>query len=368
MVKFIDLQSQYQRISKDLEKRMLELSHHGQYILGPEVDELETKLSAFVGIKHAVTVSSGTDALLLALMSIGIVPGDEVITTPFSFVSTGEVIMLLGATPIFVDINPDTYNMNPQLIEKAITSRTKAILPVSLYGQCVDFDPINEIAEKHGLSVIEDGAQSFGARYKDKFSCALTTIACTSFFPSKPLGAYGDAGACFTNDNDHAVKLRQLRNHGQVSRYNHSYIGINGRMDSMQAAVLLSKLVIYPEEIALRENVAQYYTEHLSELVKTPYIEPHNQSVFAQYTIASKTRDRLQQKLNEKGIPTTIHYPHPIYMQPAFASLGLQPGICPVAESVSQCVLSLPMHPYMQRDEQAYIVEQVVQALEIETI
>lgn len=362
MVKFIDLQHQYQRISQDLEKRMLELSHHGQYVLGPEIDELESKLGAFVGVKHAVSVSSGTDALLLALMSIGIEPGDEVITTPFSFISTGEVIMLLGATPVFVDINADTYNMNPQLIEKAITSRTKAILPVSLYGQCVDFDPINEIAEKHGLSVIEDGAQSFGARYKGKFSCGLTSIACTSFFPSKPLGAYGDAGACFTNDDEHAVKLKQLRNHGQDSRYHHSHIGINGRMDSMQAAVLLSKLAIYPEEIALREKVAKYYSEHLSEFVKTPYIESHNQSVFAQYTIATEVRDQLQQKLKEKGIPTTIHYPYPIYMQPAFTSLGIKAGICPVAELAAKCVLSLPMHPYMQKEEQAYIVEQIAQA------
>jgi UDP-2-acetamido-2-deoxy-ribo-hexuluronate aminotransferase len=365
-IPFIDLGKQQQRILPDIEKRMAAVLRHGQYILGPEITELETKLAAFTGVKHCITVSSGTDALLIALMAIGIKPGDEVITTPFTFIATGEVIALLGATPVFIDIDPKTYNIDPALIEAAITDRTRAIMPVSLYGQCADFDAINAIAARHSLVVIEDACQSFGATYKGKKSCALSAIGCTSFFPSKPLGCYGDGGACFTDDDSLALKMRQVMNHGQDRRYHHPMIGLNGRFDTLQAAILLAKLAIFDEEVALRAEIGAKYSAQLTaaagDRIVTPYIDPVNTSVFAQFTIQVAQRDTLQQALQTKGVPTAVHYPVPLNLQPAFAGLNRPAGSLPVAEAAAARVMSLPMHPYLADADMARIVAAVSEA------
>lgn len=350
-IPFIDLARQQQRILHEIEKRMAAVLKHGQYILGPEIAELEAKLAGYTGTKHCITVSSGTDALLIALMAIGIKPGDEVITTPFTFIATGEVIALLGAKPVFVDVDPRTYNIDPLLIEAAITGRTRAIMPVSLYGQCAEFDAINAIAARHSLTVIEDACQSFGASYKGRKSCALSEIACTSFFPSKPLGCYGDGGACFTDDDALALKMRQVMNHGQDRRYHHPMIGLNGRFDTLQAAVLLAKFDIFEEEVTLRTGIGARYSKMFAAAsngrIVTPYIEPYNSSVYAQYTIQVEDRDSLQQALQAKGVPTAVHYPVPLNLQPAFAALGRPAGSFPIAETVAQKVMSLPMHPYI---------------------
>ena len=352
-IEFIDLKTQQQQILPQIEKNIQQVLHHGKYIMGPEIAELEQKLADYVGVKHCITVSSGTDALLIAMMALGIKPGDEIITTPFSFIATAETIMLLGAKPVFVDIDPRTYNIDTKQIEAAITAKTKAILPVSLYGQCADFDTINQ----YNLPVIEDAAQSFGATYKGQKSCSLSTIACTSFFPSKPLGGYGDSGACFTNDDNLAKIMREIRVHGQDKRYHHARIGINGRMDTLQAAILLAKLEIFPQEIEARKRIGQTYTEALKDIVTTPYIEPHNSSVYAQYTIEVDNRDELQQKLKQQAIPTAVHYPIPLNKQPAFANLETRD--CSVAEKVAQRVISLPMHPYLRKIEQMKITRQL---------
>lgn len=362
-IPFIDLARQQQRILPEIEKRMAAVLKHGQYILGPEITELENKLAAYTGSKHCITVSSGTDALLIALMALGIQPGDEVITTPFTFIATGEVIALLGAKPVFVDIDPRTYNLDPALIEAAITPRTRAIMPVSLYGQCAEFDAINAIAAKHSLTVIEDACQSFGATYKGRKSCALSDIACTSFFPSKPLGCYGDGGACFTDDDALAVKMRQVMNHGQDRRYHHPMIGLNGRCDTLQAAILLAKLDIFAEEVDLRAAIGSRYSEKFAAAsggkIVTPFIEAYNTSVYAQYTIQVDNRDALQQALQAKGVPTAVHYPVPLNLQPAFAGLGNSAGSFPVAEAVANKVMSLPMHPYLSEEDMARIVTAV---------
>src|SRR5512137_2363425 len=282
-IPFIDLAKQQGRILPEIERRIAAVLKHGQYILGPEIAELETRLAGYTGSQQCITVSSGTDALLIALMAIGIKPGDEVITTPFTFIATGEVIALLGAKPVFVDIDPRTYNIDPALIEAAITPRTRAIMPVSLYGQCAEFDAINAIAAKHSLTVIEDACQSFGATYKGRKSCALSTIACTSFFPSKPLGCYGDGGACFTDNDALAAKIRQVMNHGQDKRYHHPMIGLNGRFDTLQAAVLLAKFAIFEEEVALRAELGAHYSALFAAAagnsIITPFIETYNTSV-----------------------------------------------------------------------------------------
>lgn len=358
-ISFIDLKIQQLRIRASLEKRIAAVLDHGIYIMGPEIAELEEKLASYIGVKHCILVASGTDALLVAMMAMGVKAGDEVITTPFTFIATAEMIALLGAKPVFVDIDPRTYNINPSLIEKAITPKTKAIMPVSLYGQCADIDAINEIALRHHLPVIEDAAQSFGATYKGRKSCAISTIGCTSFFPSKPLGCYGDGGACFTDDDDCAKRMREIRVHGQDRRYHHPVIGVNGRMDTLQAAVLLAKMEVFEEEVKLRGDIGGHYTELLKDSVITPYIEPFNTSVYAQYTIQVDDREKLQKKLNERGIPTAVHYPIPLNLQPAFAYLGQWPGSFPVAESVAGRVMSLPMHPYLTEDEMGRVVEAV---------
>ena len=370
-VDFIDLKAQQAAIRPRLETGIHRVLHHGRYILGPEVDELEKRLAAYTGTKHCVAVASGTDALLVAMMALGIGPGDEVVTTPFTFIATGEMIALLGAKPVFVDIDPRTYNIDPGLIEPAITPRTKAIVPVSLYGQCADMDAIDAIAARHGIPVIEDAAQSFGATYKGRRSCALSLIGCTSFFPSKPLGAYGDAGACFTNDDALAKLMREIRVHGQDRRYHHPVVGINGRLDTLQAAVLLSKLSIFDEEVERRARIGEAYSERLrARGAKTvgladsgllvPYVEPHSTCVFAQYTVQVDDRDLVQQRLNDRGIPTAVHYPIPLYRQPA---LGESDVACPAAEHAAARVMSLPMHPYLTDGDLAAIVEALVDAV-----
>ncbi|MEJ2469396.1 MAG: DegT/DnrJ/EryC1/StrS family aminotransferase, partial [Campylobacterales bacterium] len=306
---------------------------------------------------HAIGCSSGTDALLLALMALDIKAGDEVITTPFTFIATAEVIAFLGAKSVFVDIDETTYNIDASLIEDAITERTKAIIPVSLYGQCADMDAVNTIAEKHSLPVIEDACQSFGALYKDKKSCNLSTIGCTSFFPSKPLGAYGDGGAVFTSDDALAEKIRMLLNHGQNERYKHKYIGINGRLDAIQAAVLNVKLAHFDGEVEARGRIGKAYSDKLAgaDLV-TPAVLEDRTSVYAQYSVRVKNREAVAKALNEKGIPTAVHYPMPLHLQEAFASLGYKRGDFPVAERVSDEIMSLPMSPYLTEAQQDFIV------------
>lgn len=361
MIPFIDLKAQQDRIREDLNRRIQKVLAHGQYIMGPEVKELEEKLATYVGVKHCIGVSNGTEALFIAMMSLGIKPGDEVITTPFTFIATAEMIALLHAKPVFVDIDPKTYNMDPNLIEAAITDKTKAIMPVSLYGQCADMYAINAIAAKHGLAVIEDAAQSFGATYKGKKSCGLSTIGCTSFFPSKPLGCYGDGGACFTNDDELATKMRQIRVHGQDKRYHHPVIGTNGRLDTLQAAILLAKMEVFEEEVELRHQIGARYTELLQGVsgIVTPYIESFNTSVYAQYTVQIENRDDVQKNLHETGIPTAVHYPIPLHLQPAFSNVNKPAGSFPIAERVARKVMSLPMGPYISGQEQSQVVDAI---------
>lgn len=362
-MQFIDLKKQYSLIENDVLNSIKKVLNHGQYIMGPEITELEKQLAEFIGVKHVIVNSSGTDALLMALMALDIQPGDEVITSPFSFFATAEVISLCHAIPVFVDIDPLTYNLDPQKLEAAITPRTKAIMPVSLYGQCSDHDAIDTIAEQFSIPVIEDAAQSFGATYKGRNSCALSTIGCTSFFPSKPLGGYGDSGACFTNDDELAQKLIEIRIHGQNARYCHSRVGINGRMDTLQAAVLIEKMKLFPAEVVMRHNVAERYDQMLSSIVKTPFIPKYNTSVYAQYTIEVTNRDEFQKKVNAAGIPTAVHYPVAMHLQKALNYLNYSLNDFPHAERASSHVISLPMHPYLQEEEQAAVVAAVKNAL-----
>lgn len=353
-MQFIDLKAQYRTIEDEVNLRIKNVIDHGNFIMGPEVRELEERLAEYTGAAYCIGVSSGTDALQIAMMALGVGPGDEVITTPFTFVATAETIAMLGAKPVYVDIKENTYNIDPALIETAITSKTKAIMPVSLYGQCADFDEINALAEKHGIPVIEDGAQSFGATYKGKKSCNLSTIGCTSFFPSKPLGGYGDGGACFTSDPDLAKAMKEIRVHGQDRRYHHPRIGINGRLDTIQAAILLAKLTKFPDEVESRIRIGARYSELLKEVVTTPYIEEFNTSVYAQYTILVDNREKTQNILSDNGIPTAIHYPVPLHKQPAF----LDDSCCvPIAEKIAMKVLSLPMHPFLDEKEQDLVVK-----------
>ena len=362
-LQFIDLKKQYHLIESDILASIKKVLDHGQYIMGPEVNQLEKTLADFVGVKHAIVNASGTDALFMALMALDIGPGDEVITSPFSFFATAEVIELCKAKCVFVDIDPITYNLDANLLEAAITPKTKAIMPVSLYGQLADMDKINQIAKKYGLPVIEDAAQSFGAKQHNRYSCALSTIGCTSFFPSKPLGGYGDSGACFTDDDVLANRLREIRLHGQNARYCHSRIGINGRMDTIQAAILLEKMKLFPEEIELRQRTAERYHQLLSAHVRTPVTLPENSSVFAQYTIEVPHREQFQHAMNALGIPTAVHYPVAMHQQVALKHLGYQTGDFPHSEAASHRVVSLPMHPYITLDEQKQVAHAVIQSL-----
>ncbi|WP_118986084.1 DegT/DnrJ/EryC1/StrS family aminotransferase [Photorhabdus sp. CRCIA-P01] len=347
-MQFTDLAAQQLRIKDKIDANIQKVLTHGKYILGPEVAELEEKLIEYTGAPYCITCANGTDALQIALMAIGIKPGDEVITPGFTYIATAETVALLGGVPVYVDIKPTTYNLDPVQLEAAITLKTKAIIPVSLFGQCADFDEINAIAAKYNLTVIEDAAQSFGATYKGKRSCNLTAISCTSFFPSKPLGCYGDGGAIFTYDEALAKIIRQIARHGQDRRYHHVRVGVNSRLDTLQAAILLPKLEIFDEEMALRQTVAKNYNQALNDIgiMTTPYIEPHNLSAYAQYTIRVKNRDELQRKLKEQSIPTAVHYPIPLNKQPAVACNS----VLPVGDEIAQEVISLPMHPYLSID------------------
>lgn len=360
-IPFIDLKTQFKELEGQIRKRIDAVLAHGQYIMGPEMYELEEKLGDYVGVKHCIAVSSGTDSLLIAMMALGIGQGDEVITTPFTFIATGEMIALLGATPVFVDIDSRTYNIDPEKIEAAITDKTKAIMPVSLYGQCTDFDSINAIAEKYNLPVIEDGAQSFGATYKGRRSCGLSTIGSTSFFPSKPLGCYGDGGALFTNNDELAKLMREIRVHGQDKPYNHPRIGINGRLDTIQAAILLAKLERFDWEVEQRGMLGARYSELIKQNcpnVVTPYIELENTSVYAQYTIQVEERGTVAEGLTAFGVPTAVHYPVPLNEQLAFTGAHRKVDTF-VSKRVSRQVLSLPFHPYLEETKLDEIVERL---------
>jgi UDP-2-acetamido-2-deoxy-ribo-hexuluronate aminotransferase len=363
-IPFIDLQAQYQSIKPAIQDRINRVLDHGQYIMGPEVRELEERLEAFTGAKHCVTVASGTEALLISLMAIGLKPGDEVVTSPFTFVATAEVIALLGAVPVFVDIEPDTCNLDARQIEKALSPKTRAIIPVSLYGQVCDMEEINSIAARNGdIVVIEDAAQSFGAEYRDRRSCNLSTVACTSFFPSKPLGCYGDGGAIFTSDQEIAKACREIRVHGQSKRYVHTRIGVGGRMDTLQCAVVLAKLDIFESEIQRRLMIGARYNELLDKAGIRRVVQRNDRtSVFGQYTVMVPEREMVQSKLQGAGIPTAVHYPVPLNRQPAYIALA-RGEPTPKADHAAACVMSLPMHPNLTDEMQIQVVNILREAL-----
>jgi len=342
-IEFIDLKAQYAVLRDEIAQRMQKVLDHGQYIMGPEVKELEAALAAHSGARHCVTVASGTEALLIAMMALDLKPGDEVITTPFTFAATAETIVLLGGVPVWVDIEPDTCNIDASKIEAAITPRTRAIMPVSLYGQCADMDEINAIAARHGLPVIEDAAQSYGATYKGRRSNNLSTFGCTSFFPSKPLGCYGDGGAIFTSDDALAQAAREIRVHGQSARYTHTRVGVGGRMDTLQCAIVLAKLGRLDWELQRRREIGAEYHRRLASLnLTTLTVRPDRDSVWGQYTVRVADRARVQAVLAEAGIPTAVHYPKPLHRQPAYEKYG-DPASCPQALAAAQEVMSLPM-------------------------
>ena len=363
-MEFIDLKEQYRRHQAAIDERIRRVLEHGRYIMGPEIDELEAALARFVGAKYCVTVASGTDSLEIALRALGIGHGDEVITVPFTWISTAEAIALVGARPVFVDIEPVTYNIDPDRLEAAITPRTKALMPVSLYGQMPDYDRINAIAAPYGLPVIEDAAQSFGATQRGRHSCAVTTIGSTSFFPAKPLGCYGDGGALFTSDAGLAESMRAIRTHGGIRRHHHTLLGMNGRFDTLQAAVLLAKLPSFEQEVRDRERIGARYTTLLRNTCDTPAIPPGNTHVYAQYTIRLMERDRVADRLKERGIPTAVYYPKCLHEQPVFSGLGYKRGEFPVSEAASAEVLSLPMHPFLSEADQDEVVSAVRAAVE----
>lgn len=360
-MQFIDLKRQYQEYQADINREISEVLNSCSFILGKKGVELEEKLKNFVGTQHAIGVSSGTDALLFCLMAKNIQPGDEIITSPFTFIATAEVIRLSGAKPVFVDIDPVTYNMNPDAISQAITKNTKGIIAVSLYGLCADLKRINEIAKANDLFVIEDACQSFGAENDTGKSCGLTEMGCTSFFPSKPFGCYGDGGMIFANDDLLAKKLMMIRVHGQAERYKHEIIGTNGRMDSLQSAVLLAKWPYFEKEVASRIKAADYYIEKLQEIpdVILPETTHSYKHVYAQFSIQVNNRDKLQDFLQQKEIPTAVHYPIPLHLQPVFKDLNYSHGSFPVSESLCEKIISLPMHPFITREDQNEIVLQI---------
>jgi len=370
-MQFIDLKTQQDRIRELIELNIKKVLDHGKYIMGPEIEELESTLADYCGVKHAIGVASGTDALLIPLMAYGIGPGDAVFTTPFTFIATAEVIQLLGATPVFADIDPDTFNIDPRKLEKVIEEtiregklKPKGILPVDLFGQSADYDEINRIADKFNLFVIEDAAQSFGATYKGKKACSLADVASTSFFPAKPLGAYGDGGMIFTNDDDLHQKILSIRVHGSGSdKYNNIRVGLNGRLDTIQAAVLLAKFEIFDEEIHLRQLVAKRYNEELKNAVKVPVVESHNISAWAQYAMLHPDREKVIENLKEAGIPVAIYYPIPLHLQEAFSNLGLNKGDFPVSEKCADDIFSIPFHPYLTKQDQDKITSAIKNAV-----
>ena len=375
-MQFIDLAAQQRQLLPDgrtireaVDSRIAAVLNHGRYILGPEVEELETTLAAYVGVDHCIAVASGTDALLIALMALGVQAGDEVITTPFSFISTSETIALLGATPVYVDIDPVTYNLDPSKLDEVISTRTKAIIPVSLYGQPADLPAINAIADRHGLPVIEDGAQSFGSEQQGRRSCGLSTIGTTSFFPSKPFGGYGDGGACFTNDPELADRMRRVSRHGQAKRYFHTDIGVNGRIDTLQAAILLGKWPNFAKEVEARGRIGAAYSRKLQAagVTTTPQLASGNTSVYAQYTVQVDHRAKVQAQLKDQGIPTAVHYPTLLCQQPALrCDHSLCRGGChtPIAQAATERVMSLPMHPWLSDDDQTRVVDGLMSALQ----
>jgi UDP-2-acetamido-2-deoxy-ribo-hexuluronate aminotransferase len=355
-MEFIDLKEQYRRYRKEIDDRIQRVLEHGHYIMGPEIAELEQALAGYVGVKHAITVSSGTASLEIALRALGVGAGDEVITVPFTWISSAEVIGLVGARPVFVDIDPATFNLNPALIEAAITPRTRALLPVSLFGQMPDYDLINTIAARHGIPVIEDGAQSFGATQRGRRSCGVTAIGSTSFFPAKPLGGYGDGGALFTNDDALAEKMKAIRTHGGLKRHHHPLLGLNGRFDTIQAAVLLAKLPHFDWEVQERGRIGARYSELLRGCCAVPVVAPENSHVYAQYTLRIPDRDQVAERLKSAGIPTAVYYPKCLHEQPIFAGLGCHWGDFPESERASREVLSLPMHPFLSEADQDKVI------------
>ncbi|MGJ8724703.1 MAG: DegT/DnrJ/EryC1/StrS family aminotransferase [Roseibacillus sp.] len=360
-MEFIDLKAQQALIKDKIDARIASVLEHGRYIMGPEIQELEERLADYAGVKHCVSLASGTDALLVALMALGVGPGDEVVVVPYTWISTAEVVALVGATPVFVDVEETTWNLDPSLLEAAISEKTKAIIPVGIYGQPANLTAINEIAGKHGdIPVIEDAAQCFGSEHFGKKSGGLTQMGCTSFFPSKPLGCYGDGGATFTDDDELAQKMRQIRVHGQEKKHWHPILGLNGRMDTLQAAILLPKLDIFDEEIGKRQQVASAYSAAIQgnqRGIQTPVVGEGNTSVWAQYTILSPEREELKQELSAKGIPSVSYYATPLHLQPVFADLGHSKGDFPVSEKISDQCLSLPMNPYLSEADIAQVCE-----------
>jgi UDP-2-acetamido-2-deoxy-ribo-hexuluronate aminotransferase len=357
-VQFANLKAQYEDYKPEIDTAIEGVLDSAHFIMGPQVAELEKQLSEFTG-SYAITCANGTDALQIAMLAMDIKPGDEVITTPFTFIATAEMIAAVGAIPVFVDVCESDFNIDVSKIEAAITAKTKAIIPVSLYGQPSDMDAVNAIAEKHKLVVIEDGAQSFGSTYKGKRSANLSKLATTSFFPAKPMGCYGDGGAVFTQDAELAAKIKSIRNHGQEKRYYHQYIGVNSRLDTIQAAILLVKIKYYEKEIAKRQELAERYTELLKGSVRTPQVLADRTSVWAQYTVRSDNRDALQEKLKQAGVPTAVHYPRPLHLQEAFEFCGYKLGDFPVAEKIASEVISLPMSAHLTDEEQVYICDMI---------
>jgi UDP-2-acetamido-2-deoxy-ribo-hexuluronate aminotransferase len=372
-VDFIDLKTQYKRIEASVQKRINDVLGHGGFIMGPEVNELEKRLASYVGVRHCISCSSGTDALLLSLMAYGVGPGDGVFTSTFTFISTAEVICLLGATPVFVDIDPRTFNLDPVDLERKVANgrrgvyeaggvgkdiKPKGIIGVDLFGLPADYEAINEIAGKHGLFVVQDAAQSFGATHKGKKAGSLADVGATSFFPAKPLGCYGDGGAILTDNDELAEKMKSLRVHGKgKDKYDNVRIGINGRLDTIQAGILLAKLNIFDDEVASRQEVAGRYSQGLKDMLTVPHVPEGFTSVWAQYSVVTEKRTQLMAGLKEKGIPTAIYYPKPLHMQTAFSFLGYQEGSLPVSEKVSRTVFSLPMHPYLEENAQKEIID-----------
>jgi UDP-2-acetamido-2-deoxy-ribo-hexuluronate aminotransferase len=359
-IDFSNLKYQYKLYKDEIDIAIHNVLDNSNYIMGKEVKILENNLEEFTGTKYAITCSSGTDALLLSMIALDIKAGDEIITTPFTFIATAETIALLGAIPVFVDIDERTYNIDASKIEAKITSKTKAIIAVSLYGQPADMDSIQNIANKHNLKVIVDGAQSFGSTYKGKTDSNLGNISTTSFFPAKPLGCFGDGGAIFTNDEKLANKIKSLRVHGQSKRYHHQYIGMGGRMDTIQCAIVDVKLKYYKKDLAFRQNVANKYTQALKDKdLILPFVDSNSTSAFAQYSVRVKNRNELQARLKEQGIPTAVHYPMPLHLQECFEYLKYKKGDFPISEIVSDEIMSLPMNPYVSDDEIEYIKEYI---------
>ena len=360
---FIDLKRQYRESKPEVDRRIQAVLDHAQFVMGPEIAELEAVLAAYVGVKHALTVASGTDSLEIALRAWNIGTGDEVITVPFTWISTAEVVSLVGATPVFVDIDAATYNLDPALLEAAITPRTKAILPVSLFGQMPDLERIQVIADRHGIPVMEDGAQSFGATRNGRRSCGATLVGSTSFFPAKPLGCYGDGGALFTSDDALADRMRAIRTHGGIKRHHHPLVGMNGRFDTLQAAIMLAKWPKFAWEVERRNALGARYSELLRDVCVTPALLPGNTHVYGQYTVRVPNRDTVSARLKDAGIPTAIYYPKCLHEQPVYAHLGKGLGSFPVSEKAAGEVLSLPMHPYLTDEEQVRVTDAFKAAL-----